>query len=160
MLAIRNTSPLLYLHQVSELDLLRQLYGRVRLPPAVATELKAGGAVLGIAVPSPDAIDWLEIRPVRNPDLIPLINDLGPGEAEAIALGLEHPGSLIILDDQLGRRIGQAAGLRITVTLGVLLKAKRSGLIPSVAAILSKLRMAGMWIGDDLTAEVIGVAGE
>ena len=159
MLAIRNTSPLLYLHQVSELDLLRQLYGRVRLPPAVATELKAD-AVLGIAVPSPDAIDWLEIRPVRNPDLIPLINDLGPGEAEAIALGLEHPGSLIILDDQLGRRIGQAAGLRITVTLGVLLKAKRSGLIPSVAAILSKLRMAGMWIGDDLTAEVIGVAGE
>jgi predicted nucleic acid-binding protein len=159
MLAISNTSPLLYLHQVSELDLLRQLYGRVRLPPAVATELKAD-AVLGIAVPSPDAIDWLEIRPVRNPDLIPLINDLGPGEAEAIALGLEHPGSLIILDDQLGRRIGQAAGLRITVTLGVLLKAKRSGLIPSVAAILSKLRMAGMWIGDDLTAEVIGVAGE
>ena len=42
LLAISNTSPLIYLHQVSELDLLCQLYGRVRLPPAVATELKAG----------------------------------------------------------------------------------------------------------------------
>ena len=52
MLVISNTSPLLYLHRTGNLDLLRRLYGRVYLPPAVRSEL-AAGAVLGISVPSP-----------------------------------------------------------------------------------------------------------
>jgi hypothetical protein len=47
---VSNTSPLLYLHQIGQLDLLRQLYGRVVVPEAVAKEL-ARGAQLGIAVP-------------------------------------------------------------------------------------------------------------
>jgi len=44
MLVISNTSPLLYLHRTGNLDLLRRLYGRVHLPPAVRSELAAGAA--------------------------------------------------------------------------------------------------------------------
>lgn len=38
-LVISNTSPLLYLYQVGQLDLLQKLYGRVQIPAAVQEEL-------------------------------------------------------------------------------------------------------------------------
>jgi predicted nucleic acid-binding protein len=122
-----NTSPLLYLHQTGHLDLLKRLYGRIGLAPAVLSELRAGAA-LGISVPEPADHDWLATLSVFNPHLMPLVTDLGPGETETIAQALEHPGSLVILDDLPGRRAARAAGLCVTGTLGVLLKAKRAGL--------------------------------
>jgi len=41
-LVVSNTSPLLYLHQVGQLDLLQELYGKLYVPSAVQLELKAG----------------------------------------------------------------------------------------------------------------------
>jgi predicted nucleic acid-binding protein len=159
MLAISNTSPLLYLHLTNRLDLLKRLYGKVHVAPAVLSELRAGAA-LGISVPEPGQLDWLTILPALNRNLMPMVTDLGAGETETIALGLEHPGSLVILDDLLGRRVARAAGLRVTGTLGVLLKAKRGGMLPSMTEAIDELRAAGMWIGAELAANVIAEAGE
>jgi predicted nucleic acid-binding protein len=111
-LTISNTSPLLYLHLINRLELLKQMYGEVVIPPAVAQELSTGAAQ-GIPVPNPATITWLRLVPVQSPALIPAITDLGAGEAEVIGLALEHPGSRVIIDDQLGRRI--AALQRLTV---------------------------------------------
>src|SRR5438445_3414254 len=97
-LVIANTSPLLYLHQVGQLELLRSLYRLVVAPSAVAQELETGGR-LGAAVPDLKRLTWIEVRAAESAVLVPAINDLGPGEAEVIALGLENPGSLMILDD-------------------------------------------------------------
>lgn len=124
MLTFSNTSPLLYLHQTGRIDVLKRLYGTVHYAPAVLSELRAGAA-LGVSVPEPQDIDWLRLLTVRNASLMPLITDLGPGETETIGLALELPGSLVILDDLLGRRVALDAGLRVTGTLGPLLKAKR-----------------------------------
>lgn len=41
-LTVSNTSPLLYLHLVGCLDLLKEMYGTVVVPSAVASELQAG----------------------------------------------------------------------------------------------------------------------
>jgi predicted nucleic acid-binding protein len=95
-----------------------------------------------------------------TPIWIQLIKDLGPGETETITLGLENPGSLVILDDLLGRRAARSAGLRVSGTLGVLLKAKRVGHLPSVAEAVADLRAAGMWIADELAENVITQAGD
>lgn len=122
MLVISNTSPLLYLHQTGRLDLLKGLYGRIDFAPALLSDLRARAA-LGDSVPEPGDHDWLATLSVRSPHRMPLVTDVGPGETETIALALEHPGSLVILDDLLGRRVARAAGLRVTGTLGVLLKA-------------------------------------
>jgi predicted nucleic acid-binding protein len=84
---IVNTSPLLYLHQVGSLELLQQLYGVITVPPAVPQELEIGNRQ-GVDVPDINSIQWIQIRPVASPTLIPAIIDLGQGEAEVIALGL------------------------------------------------------------------------
>ncbi len=122
-LVIVNTSPLLYLHQVGCLELLQQLYGTITVPPAVPQELEIG-KLQGVDVPEVNSIEWIQTRPVASATLIPAVIDLGQGEAEVIALGLENPDSLLIFDDSLARRIADLYGLRYTGTLGVLVKAK------------------------------------
>lgn len=154
-----NTSPLLYLHQVQQIELLARLYGRVLIPPAVRDELKVGGTQ-GVSVPDLGRLPWLEIQPLRDSTLLPVVVDLGAGESEAIALALSHPGSLLILDDSLGRRIAHLNRLSYTGTLGVLVKAKQKGFLPSVAPILDALQQTSMWLSRDLVTWVLKEAGE
>ena len=62
-----------------------------------------------------------------------LITDLGPGESEVLALALETPNSVVILDDDLARRTAEMSGIRLTGTLGMLLDAKQAGLLEEIA---------------------------
>jgi predicted nucleic acid-binding protein len=158
-LVVSNTSPLLYLHQVGHLELLPRLYGRVLIPPAVRGELRAG-AELGVAVPDIEALGWLQVQPLRDTTLLPVVIDLGSGEAEAIALGVANPGSLLILDDALGRRIAHLNGLTCTGTLGVLVKAKQQGLLPSVSPVIEALRSTTMYLSQTLIEMVLREAEE
>src|SRR5918992_2705088 len=158
--AISNTSPLLYLHQVSQLELLYKLYGRVLIPPAVREEVIIG-AERGIATPNVDQIPWLEIRTPVDMTLLPMVTDLGVGEAEAIALALASPKHLLILDDALGRRIARLCELTYTGTLGVLVRAKHRGHLAAVQPVLEALRdRTSMRLTRDLIDWVLREAGE
>jgi len=156
---IVNTSPLLYLYQISGLHLLQQLYRAVTIPLAVQEELETGKR-RGIDVPDVGSLSWICLRPVSSAALVPAVVDLGRGEAEVLALGLEITGSLLILDDQLARRIADLHSLRYTGTLGVLVKAKQAGYLPSLRETITALRGKGMWLGDAIVAEALRLAGE
>ena len=100
------------------------------------------------------------MRPVRVPELIRLITDLGPGEAEVLALALEEAGSLVILDDRLAREVAKLQNVRITGTAGVLLKAKQEGHISAVAPLLDQLTQLGFRLGDAVKASILRLAQE
>jgi predicted nucleic acid-binding protein len=100
------------------------------------------------------------VRHVSHPGLLPLATDLGPGESEVLALGVEMPGSLVVLDDGLARRYAHALGLRLTGTLGVLLRAKRGGLLPEIAPILRQLDSLRFRLDPDTCRAVLKLAGE
>ena len=97
------------------------------MPEAVRDELHVG-RLQGEDTPELEAYAWITIRTVRVPEIIQLITDLGPGEAQVLALALEEPGSLVILDDGFARAVATARGIRLTGTAGVLLKAKQEEL--------------------------------
>jgi predicted nucleic acid-binding protein len=158
-LVIVNTSPLLYLYQVDRLELLQQLYSTITVPPAVPQELETG-KLQGVDVPEVNSIEWIQIRPVASATIIPAVIDLGQGEAEVIALGLENPGSLLVFDDSLARRIADLYGLKYTGTLGVLVKAKQSGYLSAVAPVINMLRSKGMWLTDKIISDVLRLSGE
>jgi predicted nucleic acid-binding protein len=156
---ISDTSPLQYLHQTDLLDTLAKLYGQVTIPQAVADELSQGRA-LGINLPDPSALPWIAIEQVRDRALLPLVTDLGWGEREALALALERPGSLLLLDDALARRYARLLGLVFTGTLGVILRAKQAGYLSSVRPTLDRLDVLRFRLDAATRAAVLKLAGE
>jgi predicted nucleic acid-binding protein len=114
----------------------------------------------GYDVPNPEDYEWLEIV---NPKAMPsewLSLDLGPGELAAMALALENPSRIVILDDMLARRTAQFAGLQVWGTLKVLLEAKSKKLIDRVEPYIDKLIESGMWIADDVRQRILALANE
>ncbi len=156
---IVNTSPLLYLHQVGCLELLQKLYQNIYVTNAVQEELDVGKNQ-GIDVPQIDEIAWIKICSVSSVAVLPTVIDLGKGEAEVIALGIENNNSLLIIDDQLARRIADIYELKYTGTLGVLIKAKQAGYLKSIAPVIRELRNQGMWLTKQIVNKVIQLAGE
>ena len=86
--------------------------------------------------------------------------DLGAGERAVMALALENPSRVVLLDDALARRIAQAAGLQVWGTLRVLLEAKSQGLAPSLKPLIDRLIDAGLWISEDIQHRIMTLAGE
>lgn len=155
---IVNTSPLFYLHQIDRLDLLPALYGRITAPTAVQRELQAG-QTQGLSIPAIEQLDWVAIASA-NAQFLPNVTDLGAGEAEVIALGIENPGSLLILDDALGRRIARLYQLTYTGTLGILIRAKALGHLTAVQPLIQQLQEWGMWLSPPLIENILRLAGE
>ena len=73
---------------------------------------------------------------------------------------MAYPGSLLILDDQLGRRIALLNRVVHTGTLGVLVKAKNEGLLASVSSVIEELRKTTMYLTPSLIEMVLKQAGE
>ncbi len=157
--AISDTSPLVYLHRIEGLGWVDQLFAEVWIPSAVREEL-AEGRRQGYDIPEPKAYPWLR---VVDPKAMPsewLTLDLGAGELGAMALALEHPMRILLLDDRLARRTAQAAGLTVWGTLRVLLEAKSQGLIEAVAPLVDRLRETGMWVSEEIKSRILALAGE
>ena len=141
--AVSNTSPLLYLYRIGIIDWLPLLFREICTPQAVLNELYEGQR-RGYDVPQPQNYSWLQII---NPQYIPsqwFALDLGPGELAAMALALENPVHIVLLDDALARRTAQAAGLTVWGTLRILLTAKQQGLTASIESYIDQLSNAGM----------------
>ena len=156
---ICNTSPLQYLHQADLLHLLPALFGSVQVPSAVVGEL-AEGRRRGFRLPELEELPWVTVRSVRDRKLLPLVKGLGNGEKEVLALGLEAPDHLLVLDDHDARRHAIAVGLEITGTLGVLLLSKERGLLDSVQPVLDRLQALQFRLGTATRRVVLDLANE
>jgi len=156
---ICDTSPIQYLYQLGLLNVLPALATNVLAPPAVVEEL-AQGRVLGVPLPDITTLDWLTIRRPVSELAAALVTDLGPGETQVLMLALELRETVVVLDDAQARRMAEALGLRLTGTLGVLLDAKRAGLIPAVGPFLDRLQSLRFHLAAHTYAAVLELAGE
>ncbi len=156
---IVNTSPLFYLHRLGRFDIFQKLYREITVPEAVAMELNIGRKV-GKDVPQLGKYKWIKIEKASIPGFIKLISDLGPGEAEVLALGCESKNSLVVIDDLLARKIARLQELRFTGTAGLLLRAKKKKHIPEIAPLLHRLKGMGFYLSNTLINEMLRISGE
>lgn len=115
---------------------------------------------MGVDVPILQKEDWVV---VGGADVTPIeekIADLGAGESQAISIALEFPKALLIIDDGAGRQLAGDLGLRFTGTLGVLIRAKRIGLLPTLRVEFEKLSQTSMWLSSRVLQEVLRQQGE
>jgi predicted nucleic acid-binding protein len=149
--AVSNSSPLIALEQIGKLDLLRELFSAVIIPPAVASETS----------PTVKLPPWITVDRLRwRLDPRTIRPSLGLGESEAISLSLELRPGRIILDDEPARRLALSLGLQVTGTLGIILAAKRRGLLRNVKTEMDSLLATGFFIGAELYNKILQLAGE
>lgn len=158
-LRIVDTGPLLFLARLNRLELLKIRAERVLVPSAVIIEIqrKDDLALERIRVCYGD---WLGECIVTNPQLLKLLPDLGKGEREVIAQALGQKINSVVLDDLDARRIARRFGLVPTGTVGLLLAAKKLGLLSSLKVELEYLKAMGFWISQSLWIEALKEAGE
>ena len=142
-----NASPLISLAKIGRLDLLRSAERDVLIPAAVAEEILAGpaGDPASLAL---SAGDLAERVPTAN--RVEVVEwGLGAGETAVLSLALEMAATAVI-DDREARAAARALGFRLIGTLGVVIRARRDGRIPSAAAVMADLRRVGLRLDDDL----------
>jgi predicted nucleic acid-binding protein len=160
-LIISNTTPIINFAEIDCLDVLISLYGAITITPAVAAELVAKSHRFPKAAKVAQQHVLEIVSPANKLLLQQLATRVHPGEAECLALALERPDSLLLLDDLAAREIAHASGCLFTGTIGCLIEAKRQGLIQAIRPLLDALRAkARFWIADSLTERVLRDAEE
>lgn len=146
---ISDASCFILLSKIDELDLLQKIYGSITTTSEVASEF-------GLPLPA-----WVVIE---NPKFLDkqlvLEQKLDRGEASAISLALEIADATIILDDQKARKIALELGLDVTGTIGVIIKAKLKGVIPSIQPIIGQIRNTNFRLAPEIEFEALKQAGE
>lgn len=146
---ISDASCLILLEKINELELIHKLFGIITTTPEVAAEF-------GLPLPS-----WIEIEIPFNKNYQLIIEtSLDIGEASAIALAVDFEDCLLIVDDLKARKFAQKLGLPIVGTIGTIVDAKLSGIIPSVKPLLEKIKQTNFRITQRIENLILNKAGE
>ena len=162
MIIVSNTGPIIGLAKIQQLDLLGRLATEVYIPPQVQLELLAKtGSETALIAAALNATIQVKAPAVLDAAAETVLRRLDEGEKQAIALARSLPAPvLLLLDDRAGRTAAQKLGQPIAGLAGLLLLAKRQGLVTTVAPLLTMLRTRGYWISNEVVAVVKNLAGE
>ncbi|MGA3170741.1 MAG: DUF3368 domain-containing protein [Chthoniobacteraceae bacterium] len=157
MIVIADSSPLIAMGRIGQLEILHAVFGQLLVPDAVWQEVveaaaeKPGSSEIAAA-------SWIECRTVKDSAWVSLLkHDLGPGEAEAIVLARETGADFVLMDERLGRSAARNLGLKVVGLIGVLIEARKQGLITDAVGIMDRLSNdAGFWISEELRKLVTG----
>lgn len=105
---------------------------------------------------------FLQIRvPIPSSTLTDLKLELDEGEAEALALAKELVADAVLIDEADGRKVAQRLGIPVIGTIGILVRAKRMSLCPSVDLLLDRLvNELDFYLSGALRAKAKELAGE
>lgn len=156
---ICDTSPIQYLHQLELLHVLPKLARTVSVPPAVVEEIKLGHS-LAINLPKLEQFEWINVIRPASDLALPLVTNLGPGETEVLMLALEMRGAVAVLDDARARDLAEMLDLGLTGTLGLLLDAKKAGLVPMLRPLLDRLQALRFRLASGTYSAVLRLGGE
>ncbi len=154
---VSNTTPLITLAELGLLDVLRQLYDVVCVPPSVLAEYQYGRTAHPER-PDLQAVPWMVVQPAPVDALLPATLDVGERDAIALARGLEA--SRILLDERAARAVAARLKLKVTGSAGVLLAARQLGLISAVRPYLDRMLAQGRYVSPRLYEQVLQQAGE
>lgn len=136
---VADTSPVSNLIVIQQLDLLHSLFGNILVPERVFNEIKQLEN-FGIDTSRLINADWVLVKNLDDFSVYnTLVEALDKGESEAIALSMNYPGCLLLIDEKKGRRMAESYNISCIGLVGVLLLAKKKGLIKSVKPLLDEL---------------------
>jgi len=146
MIVVADSSPLIVLVNIGQIEILPALFATVIIPPQIAAEFsdrKRPQAVRDFMAGSPG---WLKIQ---APALIETIPEIHEGEQAAISLAIELKADLLLIDEMDGRTAALARNLAITGTIGILERAADRGLL-DLGDAFARIKKTDFWISERL----------
>jgi len=148
VIAVSNSTCLIGLERIQRTEILARSFNEIFIPPAVQDEIKF-------------IREWLIVKPVQNRAMVKILEtQIDRGESEAIALAAELGEVFIVLDDKKARRIARQITPRVIGTIGLLLRAKKNGIIEKIEPILDELNAVNFRIGNSLYRHALELAKE
>ena len=148
---ISNSSCLIILDKLGSLDILQKIYSKITIPKAVKKEVFKSKSIP----------DWFNIVDISQPAAYRILEkNLGHGESEAITLSIELNADLLIVDDLAARKMAHKMGIKITGVIGVLLEAKRIGIIKELKPYLDAMLKEGFRVSKSVYEESLNLARE
>lgn len=158
---ISNATPLIAFSRIGRLDLLRETVAEpLVIPAVVASEIS------DYERGEPGSLDlahetWIRTRSVEDEQRVRLLlPTLDRGEAEVIALGLEQQARLVLIDELIGRKVAESLGLRLTGSVGILIRAKQLGELTAIKPLLEHMVREGMYFSRRFLNAVLHQVGE
>lgn len=157
--AVVNASPLIFLSRAGLTDLLKQAGSTIIVPSPVAEEIKQRG----VNDPTAQALtnnEWLLILDALS--IPPNIQawDLGAGESSVLTHAYNNVGMIAVIDDLCARRCAVTLNIPVIGTLGLVLIAKKRGVIPLARPVMDKLRQTGMYLSNATMNQALALVGE
>jgi len=161
-IVVADAGPLIGMARIGHINLLQSLYNSIIIPPRVFEELKVSSGKPGARAVSRAINDaWIKVVELkRGSESASLHLMVDTGEAESIQLALEQNADLLIIDDKRGRKTAKSRGIRVIGTGGILIYAKKSGLLGKVSPVLNELASAGYRLSPALCKRIIALADE
>lgn len=154
-----NASPLILLLKSDLENLLPQLFAEIVVPEAVWSEILRGNDIASQKLQAAEYAWLVRVSLYDSSDV--LIWNLGDGETEVLSWAYEYnPDFCAIVDDRAARKCAKTLGIKTLGTGGVLVLAKKRGLIDSVGDALQKLQDAGLYVSDEIVRLLKQQAGE
>ncbi|MDP2760870.1 MAG: DUF3368 domain-containing protein [Sideroxyarcus sp.] len=157
-LVIADAGPLIAFARLQQIGLLPQLFGRVLVTDIVFAEC-AGRSYFPENALLHEAVTRKQLELCIAPDFSAFAQKIDAGEASAIAVAIDF-GCGVLMDDKAGRKMATNAGVPVIGTVGVLVLAKRKGLVPLVKPHLEKLAASGYFLGEEIISAALAASGE
>lgn len=154
-----NASPLITLFKSGQAALLPALFRQIHVPDAVWREI-SDSRHDDVASRELASASWAIRLPPQALDPLVIAWDAGLGETEVLAYARANPDVRAVVDDDYARRCAQSLGIRTLGTCGVIVLAKRRGVISEVKPSLEALQAAGLWLSESVLQAVLVAADE
>ena len=157
MKVVVNTTPIIALASIGQLELLQRLFGTIMIAEAVYQEIRAKQSYGYDQIES----EWIEVQAIQGQLYKQLLlSQLDSGEAETIILAKEVNADFVIIDENLGYRFASNVGLTAIRTLSILLRAKEKGYLSQLKPLLDEMMAKGRWYSGSVYRSCLHQAGE
>ncbi|WP_044413179.1 DUF3368 domain-containing protein [Thiomicrospira microaerophila] len=158
MLLVADASALIALTACDQLSLLEKLFNEVRVSDVVYDELAAD-----LTKPfAKQLASFLVDKKVSfsEKDIVLLDAYSDAGEISSMYLFKHLKADRLLIDDARGRKVANINQIPVIGSLGVLILAKRRGLISSVSESIEKMLASGIYVSPTLVTHVKQLTGE
>jgi len=157
MIVFSNTTPIIALSSINQLDLLPILFNKIYIVEEVVEECAEGGKIL---VPDLTQLNWINI--VKSVSMVQsqFLMELDKGEKHTLNMAMLKNADYVIIDEKIARNIAEYLGLSVTGTLGILLKAKQQRKIASFSKCAKAMQEQGIYYNTALLKRLALQVGE